>query len=156
MVKATDPNGDPLALSVSFPSGPVLGASFVDNGNNTGTFTLPTLASDVGKIYFVTFTATDAGGLSDVQPISISVVQPRPPCFIATAAYGSSSNQNVEILRALRERILKFGPAGENFVNFYYQVSPPIAKTIEGSVILQRTVTFLLKPLVAFTKTFIL
>jgi hypothetical protein len=52
------------------------------------------------------------------------------PCFIATAAYGTSSAAEIDILRDFRDGVLLASPAGRDYVGFYYAVSPPIADFI--------------------------
>jgi hypothetical protein len=52
------------------------------------------------------------------------------PCFIATAAYGTPMEKEVQILRTFRDEYLLTNHLGQAFVNLYYSVSPPIAKFI--------------------------
>jgi len=54
-------------------------------------------------------------------------------CFIATAAFGTPMERHVQILRDFRDRVLLTTSAGQAFVKFYYEVSPPIAGKIAGS-----------------------
>ncbi len=51
-------------------------------------------------------------------------------CFIATAAYGSSMEPRVQILRQFRDRFLLDNNIGKSFVNFYYSYSPPMVDFI--------------------------
>jgi len=53
-------------------------------------------------------------------------------CFIATAAYGDVDAPEVEALRRFRDRHLLTNRPGAAFVRFYYRVSPPLARMIEG------------------------
>ena len=51
-------------------------------------------------------------------------------CFIATAAYGTSSAGEIDVLRDFRDEVLMASEAGRDYVCFYYAVSPPIADFI--------------------------
>jgi YVTN family beta-propeller protein len=51
-------------------------------------------------------------------------------CFIATAAYGSTMEPHVQILRDFRDRFLSTNMMGKGFLNLYYKYSPPVANFI--------------------------
>ncbi|MFX0200361.1 MAG: CFI-box-CTERM domain-containing protein [Candidatus Hodarchaeota archaeon] len=51
-------------------------------------------------------------------------------CFIATAAYGSSLNPHVNILRDLKDEFLFSNSLGRKFVHLYYRYGPRIADTM--------------------------
>jgi hypothetical protein len=56
---------------------------------------------------------------------------PRPSwCFIATAAYGTDTAEEINILREFRDVALLRSRSGAEFVSLYYEVSPPIAEVI--------------------------
>jgi hypothetical protein len=58
---------------------------------------------------------------------------PPPPietCFIATAAYGTSTAAELDTLRAFRDEVLLQNSLGSQLVAFYYEVSPPVADFI--------------------------
>jgi len=70
-VSATDPDGTTPALSTSsLPAG----ASFVNNGNGTGTFNWTPTFTQSGS-YFVFFYATDAGAQRDSEIVSVTVIE---------------------------------------------------------------------------------
>lgn len=51
-------------------------------------------------------------------------------CFIATAAWGSTQEPHVALLRKFRDDILQQSDAGRSFVQTYYRLSPPLAHFI--------------------------
>ncbi len=51
-------------------------------------------------------------------------------CFIATAAYGTATAAEINVLRSFRDRVLLMSPAGRDYIDFYYAASPPIADFI--------------------------
>jgi hypothetical protein len=51
-------------------------------------------------------------------------------CFIATAAYGTDTAEEMNLLREFRDVVLLGSGPGSEFVSLYYQVSPPIAEFI--------------------------
>jgi parallel beta-helix repeat protein len=48
-------------------------------------------------------------------------------CFIATAAYGTDTAKELDILREFRDTVLLPSNLGVRFVSFYYRIGPPIA-----------------------------
>ena len=58
-------------------------------------------------------------------------------CFIATAVYGTSDNEALDILRKYRDEKLS-GSTGKALVNTYYLISPPVARIISKSRLLRR------------------
>ena len=75
-------------------------------------------------------------------------------CFIATAAYGTPMNKNIDVLRKFRDKILIGNSPGESFVKTYYSTSPPIAQVLSNNEFL-RTATrvLLITPLVYAANT---
>jgi len=51
-------------------------------------------------------------------------------CFIATAAYGTETASQLDILRDFRDQVLLENALGSRFVEAYYRVSPPVADFI--------------------------
>ena len=66
------------------------------------------------------------------------------PCFIATAAYGTPTAEQIDVLREFRDLVLVENSVGSQFVDLYYQVSPPIADFIAGNDLLRTVVRELL------------
>ena len=70
-------------------------------------------------------------------------------CFIATAAYGTPSAEQIDVLREFRDLVLLESAVGSQFVTMYYQLSPPIADFIARSDTLRTLVReFLIDPVV--------
>gem|GEM_PF-908439 len=70
---------------------------------------------------------------------------PSENCFIATAAFGSPFEPQVKILRAFRDQFLLPFSWGRYLVEFYYDISPALARTIadhEGFKTLVRTALY--------------
>jgi len=76
---------------------------------------------------------------------------PRPPwwppgvpyltdCFIATAAYGTPTAEEIDVLREFRDVVLLESAAGSRFVALYYLFSPPAAEVISRSDLLRTIV----------------
>ncbi|MCK9356669.1 MAG: hypothetical protein M0R22_05945 [Dehalococcoidia bacterium] len=61
-------------------------------------------------------------------------------CFIATAAYGTSTAAEIDVLRDFRDEVLLMSPAGCDLVAFYYAASPPIADFIARHELLRTVV----------------
>ena len=71
-------------------------------------------------------------------------------CFIATAAYGTSTAEEIDTLREFRDAVLLPNRAGAAFVSLYYRVSPPIAEVISRNDFLRTAVrSGFVDPLVA-------
>jgi subtilisin family serine protease len=71
-------------------------------------------------------------------------------CFIATAAYGTDSADDVLVLRRFRDNRLLDDAFGIALVGLYYKVSPPIASFIAKRPMLRTAVRKGLAPAVAF------
>jgi hypothetical protein len=110
-------DGDVHTSSVSGYSG-YMWAKIRDN-------TTPSLADLQG---------TEFGGYEHPSPT------PGGGCFIATAAYGTDTAGQLDILRAFRDEVLLPGSLGTKLVSFYYRTSPPIANFISQHEVLRTVV----------------
>ena len=88
--------------------------------------TLPSLADLQG-------TGFDGGYEGPTQP-------PQGLCAIATAAYGTGTAKEIDILREFRDAVLLPNSLGAKFVSFYYKTSPPIANFISQHEVLRTAV----------------
>jgi len=61
-------------------------------------------------------------------------------CFIATAAYGTDTVGQLDILREVRDEVLLPNSLGAEFVSLYYRASPPIADFISQNEALRTMV----------------
>ena len=69
-------------------------------------------------------------------------------CFVATAAYGSAMAEDVTLLRAFRDQLLRSNVLGELAVEAYYTFGPAFAGVIAESELLRATAREALRPVV--------
>jgi hypothetical protein len=78
--------------------------------------------------------AWETGGLSYNFDLTISSLPDGPwlpfDCFVATAAYGTDTAEEINILREFRDVVLLASGLGAEFVSLYYEISPPVAEVI--------------------------
>lgn len=79
-------------------------------------------------------------------------LHPKRGCFIATAAFGTTMEPEVQTLRNFRDNQLLTNKAGKTFVKYYYMFSPPIADVIAKVSSLRFIVRIILLPLIKFVK----
>jgi len=73
---------------------------------------------------------------------------PNEGCFIATAAFGFYSHEQVQVLRNFRDNYLLTNDIGTGFVNWYYRYGPHAASIINENEILKPIVRVMLYPLI--------
>ncbi len=61
-------------------------------------------------------------------------------CFIATAAYGTETAAELDILRDFRDEVLLKNALGSQFIEAYYKLSPPVADFIAKNDFLRAVV----------------
>ena len=66
-----------------------------------------------------------------------------PPCFIATAVYGTGQCHELDVFRKFRDQHLMTNCIGRQFVAFYYRVGPSMAERLKT----QPRVKIILKPI---------
>ena len=103
-----------------------------DTGIISGT---PTRAG----VFDFTVIVTDAAQITATAELSITI-KPAGFCFIATAAYGTDTTKEIDILREFRDEVLLPNSLGAKLVSLYYQISPPVANLISQHEILRTTV----------------
>jgi hypothetical protein len=92
------------------------------------------------------FTVEVRDALDDTDSRELSITT--TGCFIATAAFGTPMAEEIEALRAFRDRILLAHEAGEAFVRLYYRAGPPVAEFIQDKECAKAIVRAGLRPLV--------
>jgi hypothetical protein len=99
---------------------------------------------DVDTIVDIQAAATTVTMYSDYSVTANFVAAPSGGCFIATAAYGTPTAEQIDVLREFRDSVLLESTAGSQFVALYYQLSPPVADFIAGNSFLRTLVRELL------------
>ena len=59
-------------------------------------------------------------------------------CFVATAAFGTPLQTEIQILREWRDSELSFSLAGRQFIDIYYKVGPHLARLVEKNKFIAR------------------
>jgi hypothetical protein len=75
-------------------------------------------------------------------------------CFIATAAYGSVMAADVQMLRHMRDSVLRKSVLGELAIETYYTFGPAVAGVVGESELLRATARDVLAPIVSYVRSF--
>ena len=75
-------------------------------------------------------------------------------CFVATAAYGSVMAADVQMLRHMRDSVLRKSVLGELAIETYYTFGPAVAGVVGESELLRATAREALEPIVRFVRAF--
>jgi hypothetical protein len=87
--------------------------------------------SDIIKVCADNFGVVDE--LNETNNCRENEWQCRVGCFIATAAYGTSLHEDIDVLRDFRDEYLMTNQIGRAFTELYYSTSPPIADVIRDN-----------------------
>lgn len=97
------------------------------------------------------FNATNTGAHFG-RPGEVVGLLDNKKCFIATAAFGSEMEPQVELLRKFRNEFLLKSQWGQDFVKTYYKLSPPVADFIRGNAVLKALTRGMLLPVIAWAQ----
>jgi hypothetical protein len=100
--------------------------------------------STIDDVYAAATTITMQDDYSITANFESSSLFPFPFCSIATAAYGTPTAEQIDVLREFRDVVLLKSTVGSQFVALYYRLSPPIADFIARSDLLRTLVRELL------------
>ena len=73
-------------------------------------------------------------------------------CFVATAAYGTPLQPEIQVLRDWRDNTLCFSKLGRAFIRFYYQQGPKYARLLRKHPSLKSPVRAVIKAFIRIIK----
>ncbi|TCI77912.1 hypothetical protein EVJ20_08110 [Exiguobacterium sp. SH0S1] len=73
-------------------------------------------------------------------------------CFVATAAFGTPLQDEIQVLRDWRDRSLRYTSGGRKFITGYYKFGPIVANFIRRYPVLKAPVRYMIKGIIYFIK----
>ncbi|MEG4866461.1 MULTISPECIES: CFI-box-CTERM domain-containing protein [unclassified Microcoleus] len=67
----------------------------------------------------------------------VSISSSSSSCFIATAAYSTSTHPDIDTFRNFRDKKLLTNPVGKGLVSLYYKISPSIANYVKKQPVIK-------------------
>lgn len=124
--------------------------NLVNDQRNCILFANETRAGNVMRFTLGSGDGWNANSEYCVTPSKVIGLLDDKSCFIATAAFGSSMEKDVQVLRNFRDEFLKTNALGRAFVKQYYQWSPQLADWISEHEFSRTVVRAALWPLIFF------
>jgi hypothetical protein len=103
------------------------------SGNGTYTEKLTGLASRTTYEFMAQLRYDDTVIEGATRPFTTTPGASPNFCFVATAAYGTPTAEQIDVLREFRDVVLLKSAVGSRFVALYYQLAAPISDLIAGS-----------------------
>ena len=144
-------------MTVSWQAGATGGSTTTPAYTWTGLDGLATTSANASQIYTTEGTKSGTINIQSGNESLAMMCQARVAsstssggghCFIATAAFGTPLEPEVQTLRKFRDDDLMANTAGRLFVDLYYTVSPPIADFIRDKETLKAIVRAGLTPII--------
>lgn len=73
-------------------------------------------------------------------------------CFVATAAYGTPWQPEIQVLRNFRDEKLSYSAAGRKFIKFYYEAGPRAASFINQNPGFKKPVRLIIRAIIHLIK----
>ena len=73
-------------------------------------------------------------------------------CFVATAAFGTPLQTEIQILREWRDSELSFSLAGRQFIDIYYKMGPHLAHLVEKNKFIARISRSIIRQAIKYIK----